>query len=85
MNNQGNKGFQKENAPENKLRDIEIHDLNDRIQHCSSEKKKNSTRCKKTQIDNLMSSGKKISVNKISTSPKILNIKKEPKQKFWTQ
>lgn len=40
MNNQGNKGFQKENAPENKLRDIEIHDLNDRIQHCSSEKKK---------------------------------------------
>lgn len=56
MNNQGNKAPQKENVnlPENELKDMEIHDVNDmysRLQFW-----KNSTRRKKTWIGSLINS-----------------------------
>ena len=40
MNNQGNKGIQneKEKSPEKKVKDMENHDLNDRIQDCNFKK-----------------------------------------------
>lgn len=75
MNNQDNKTAQKENAPENKLRDMEISDLNHRIQHCSSEKKLNKMQ---ENTDRQFNGGGKKPVNKLDTLPKRLNIKKEP-------
>ena len=81
MNDQGSETAEKENEKSlaNKLKDMEIHDINDRIQDCSSEK--NSLRCKKRQPDNLMSLEDK-SVNKTSTLSEKLKLKKNT-QRFW--
>ena len=72
MNKQGSKATQKENetSPENKRKNMEICDLNGRIQDGSSEKKK---RCKKIQILNVMSPENKSRI-KTNTLPNSLKL-----------